>query len=59
MKTWLLVLMSAVLLAVFGAIIAALLATPEGQLVAVVGLVLLIAPNLILSLHGRGEPHAH
>lgn len=57
MKTWFLVLVSAVLLAFFGAMIAALLATPEGRLAAAVGLLLIIAPNLILSLR-RGQPRA-
>lgn len=55
MKTWFLVLVAAVSLAFFGAMIAALLASPEGRLVAAAGLALLIAPNLIVSLR-RGQP---
>lgn len=57
MKTWFLVLVSAVLLASFGAMIAALLGTAEGRLVAVTGLALVIAPNVIMSLRGS-DPRA-
>lgn len=56
MKTWFLVVMSAAFFAVFGAVTAALLASPEGRMIAATGMALLVAPQLIVSLQRRGEP---